>query len=191
MTLDRERLKSLLCERSLEVGDFVLSSGSRSRYYVDCRRTTMHAEGQARVGRVGLELLRASGLRPDSIGGLTMGADPVAYAIAHAGWLAGQPVNAFSVRKRTKEHGTGRRIEGCFETGHQVVVIEDAITTGGSALEACTAVKAEGGEVVGVLAIVDRESGGREAIEKAGYRVISMFRISELLEGTEAAGRAD
>jgi orotate phosphoribosyltransferase len=184
MTTDRERLKALLLERSLKVGDFVLSSGARSSYYVDCRRTTMHAEGQTLVGRMGLELLHRSGLQPESIGGLTMGADPVAYAIAHASWLAGEPVNAFSVRKKAKEHGAGRRIEGCFETGHRVVVVEDTITSGGSALEACAAVEVEGGEVLGVLAVVDRESGGREAIEARGYRVLTLFGISELVAAT-------
>lgn len=178
---DRERLLALLRERSLEIGDFVLSSGARSNYYIDGRRTTMHAEGQALIGRIGLALLREAGLRPDSIGGLTMGADPVAYAIAHASWLAGNPIHAFSVRKTAKSHGRGKRIEGCFEPGQRVVVIEDTITSGGSALDACAAVEGEGGEVLSVLTIVDRKSGGRAAIEDAGYRLITAFEIGELL----------
>jgi orotate phosphoribosyltransferase len=178
----RERLLELVKERSLEVGDFVLASGAKSRFYVDCRRTTMHAEGQVLVGQLMWELLRSSGLAPETIGGLTMGADPVAYAVAYTSCLAGEPVNAFSVRKKPKEHGTGKRIEGCFAAGQKVVVIEDVITSGGSALEACAAVEAEGGEVLGVLALLDRESGGREAIQDAGYRVLSLFRISELLD---------
>jgi len=179
---ERERLLELLRERSFRIGDFVLSSGARSKYYIDCRKTTMHAEGQVLVGRLGWQLIAESGLNPETVGGLTMGADPVSYAIAYTSWLAGNPVHAFSVRKAPKEHGTGRRIEGCFAAGQRVVVIEDAITSGGSALEACAAVEAEGGIVVGVLAIVDRESGGREAIETRGYRVISMFVASELVE---------
>jgi orotate phosphoribosyltransferase len=183
---DRDRLLRLLVERSLRLGDFVLASGARSSYYIDCRTTTTHAEGQFLVGRLGLALLEGEGLAPASVGGLTMGADPVAYALAHASWLAGRPVNAFSVRKEPKEHGTGRRIEGCFAAGDRVVVVEDVITSGGSALRACEAVAAEGGEVLGVLALVDREGGGREAIERAGHRVASLFRVSELLE---AAGR--
>jgi orotate phosphoribosyltransferase len=183
---DRDRLLRLLVERSLRLGDFVLASGARSSYYIDCRTTTTHAEGQFRVGRLGLEALEREGLAPAAVGGLTMGADPVAYAVAHASWLAGRPVNAFSVRKEAKEHGTGRRIEGCFAAGNRVVVVEDVITSGGSALRACEAVRAEGGEVLGVLALVDREGGGREAIEEAGHRVLSLFRVSELLE---AAGR--
>jgi orotate phosphoribosyltransferase len=177
----RDRLLQLLGERSLERGDFVLASGARTSYYVDCRRTTMHAEGQVLVGQLGWELLKASGLSPDVVGGLTMGADPVAYALAYTSWLAGEPVHAFSVRKEAKDHGKGRRIEGCFESGQRVVIIEDVVTSGGSALEACRAAEAEGGQVVGVLAILDRESGGREAIEGAGYRLLTLFRLTDLL----------
>ena len=177
---DRERLLRLLLERSFRVGDFVLSSGARSRYYVDARTTTTHAEGQALLGRLGLATLRDADLRPDAIGGLTMGADPVAYAVAHASWLAGDPVNAFTVRKEPKAHGTGKRVEGCFAAGDRVVVVEDVITTGGSALKAVQAIEAEGGTVIAVLAVVDREEGGREAIEQAGYSVHALFRVSEL-----------
>ena len=145
-----------------------------------------HAEGQALVGRLGLELLRTAGLAPDAVGGLTMGADPVSYAMAHASWLAGAPVHAFSVRKQPKDHGTGKRVEGCFASGSRVVVVEDVITSGKSALQACDAVEAEGGTVLGVIALVDREGGGREAIEARGYAVHTIFSVSELLE---AAGQ--
>ena len=179
---DRARLLALLLERSFRVGDFVLSSGARSRYYVDARTTTTHAEGQAVVGRLGLAALREAGLRPAAVGGLTLGADPVAYAIAHASWLAGDPVNAFTVRKEPKAHGTGKRVEGCFAAGDEVVVIEDTVTTGGSALKAIQAVEAEGGKVLAVLALVDREEGGREAIEAAGLEVRSLVRAAEILE---------
>ncbi|HEX2205381.1 MAG TPA: orotate phosphoribosyltransferase [Longimicrobium sp.] len=185
---DRGRLRALLLERSFRVGDFVLSSGGRSRFYVDCRTTTTHAEGQALIGRLGLALLRETGLAPDAVGGLTMGADPVAYAIAHASWLAGDPVNAFTVRKEPKAHGTGKRVEGCFAPGDRVVVVEDVVTTGGSALKAIEAVKAEGGTVLGFLALIDREEGGRQAIEAAGHPVHTLFRVAELLAAAE--GRA-
>ncbi|HEX8672909.1 MAG TPA: orotate phosphoribosyltransferase [Longimicrobium sp.] len=181
MSADRERLVALLLERSFRVGDFVLSSGARSRFYIDCRTTTTHAEGQAVVGRLGLAAVRDAGLRPDAIGGLTMGADPVAYAIAHASWIAGDPVNAFTVRKEPKAHGTGKRVEGCFAAGMRVVVVEDVITTGGSALKAIEAVEAEGGEVIAVLSLVDREEGGREAIEARGYPVHAIVGVGELL----------
>jgi orotate phosphoribosyltransferase len=182
VSADRERLVALLLERSFRVGDFVLASGARSRFYIDCRTTTTHAEGQAVVGRLGLALLREAGLRPDSIGGLTMGADPVAYAIAHASWIAGDPVNAFTVRKEPKAHGTGKRVEGCFHSGHRVVIVEDVVTTGGSALRAIEAVEAEGGIVIAVLSLVDREEGGREAITARGYPVHALVGVGELLE---------
>ncbi len=187
---ERDRLLQLLLERSFRMGDFVLASGARSRYYIDARTTTTHAEGQFLIGRLGLALLRGGGLRPDAIGGLTMGADPVAYAIAHASWLAGEaePVHAFTVRKEPKTHGTGRRIEGCFSPGDRVIVVEDVITSGGSALRACEALRTEGGLVLAVLAVVDREAGGREAIEAAGYPVFSLYRVSELLTVAEGAG---
>lgn len=177
----RERLLQLLLERSFRVGEFVLASGQKSRFYIDGRTTTTHAEGQYLIGRLGLEAIRAAALAPDSVGGLTMGADPVAYAIAHASWTAGPPVHAFSVRKEAKAHGTGRQIEGCFEAGQRVVVVEDVITSGQSALRACAAVEQAGGEVLAVLALVDREGGGREAIERAGYPVLALFRVGELL----------
>jgi orotate phosphoribosyltransferase len=190
---DRGRLLALLLERSLRVGDFVLSSGARSKYYVDARTTTTHAEGQAVVGRLGLAAIRDAGLRPAAVGGMTLGADPVAYAIAHASWIAGDPVNAFTVRKEPKAHGTGKRVEGCFAAGDPVVMIEDTVTTGGSTLKAIQAVEAEGGTVLAVLALVDREEGGREAIENAGYPVHTLVRVSELLaaageSGPDAAG---
>ena len=185
-----DRLLHLLVQRSLRLGNFVLASGARSSYYIDCRTTTTHGEGQFLIGKLGLELLDRAGLQPAAVGGLTMGADPVAYAIAHASWIAGRPVHGFSVRKEPKQHGTGKRIEGCFASGDRIVVVEDVITSGGSALRACGAVGAAGGEVLGVLALVDREEGGREAIEAEGYPVFSLFAVSELLTAAESAESA-
>ena len=177
---DRESLAALLRERSVSLGDFRLASGQQSHYYIDARKTTMSAPGQLLVGRLGLAALRAAGWAPAAVGGLTMGADPVAYAIARAS--ADQPplIHAFSVRKEPKAHGTARRIEGNFRPGDRVVVTEDVITTGGSALQAIQAVQAEGGEVIGVLALVDRLQGGRAAIEAAGISVVVLTTINEL-----------
>ena len=154
---DRESLRRLLLERSVRRGSFVLASGQRSSYYVDCRLTTMSAEGMALIGRMGLEALQQMGWRPIAIGGLTMGADPVAYAIAAASYGSSASVDAFSVRKEAKDHGTGRLIEGNFKSGDPVVVVEDVITSGASALKALAAVEQAGGTVLGVLAVVDRE----------------------------------
>lgn len=177
---DRDRLRELLLERSVRTGDFVLASGRRSDFYVDARRTTMSGEGQMRIGRLGLEAIDNAGWKPDAVGGLTLGADPVAYAIAHAAALAGRNLDAFTVRKQPKEHGTGRRIEGGFREGMDVVVVEDVVTTGESALRAVEAVRAEGGRVIGVLAVVDREEGGRERIETEGLSLVALFGATEL-----------
>ncbi|MEN8145753.1 MAG: orotate phosphoribosyltransferase [Gemmatimonadota bacterium] len=176
----RQRLCRLFAERSFREGDFVLASGKRSRFYVDCRTTTMHAEGQALVGAVGLDAILAADLSPDAVGGLTMGADPISYAIAGESWRRGQPINAFSVRKQAKEHGRGRRIEGCLEPDQSVVVIEDVITSGGSALEACAALREAGAEILAVLAAIDRQEGGRERIEAEGLTVHSLYTTEDL-----------
>jgi orotate phosphoribosyltransferase len=178
---DRARLKNLLSSRSVLQGDFILASGHRSSYYIDCRRTTMHAEGLALTGRLGLAAIRRRHWAPDVVGGLTLGADPVAYAVARASCEAPPLVHAFTVRKAAKTHGAGRRIEGCFESGAAVVVVEDVITTGGSALEAVRVVREEGGTVLGVLAVVDRDEGGRAALEAAGLAVEVLVAVNELL----------
>ena len=177
---EQESLAALLRERSVSLGDFRLSSGQRSSYYIDARKTTMSAEGQLLVGRLGLAAIRSAGWSPAAVGGLTMGADPVAYAIAHASSERPPLVQAFSVRKAAKEHGTARRIEGNFSKADQVVIVEDVITTGGSALEAIAAVEAEGGRVLGVLAVVDRLQGGRSAIEGRGFGVVVLTTIEEI-----------
>lgn len=179
-------LIALLATRSAKRGDFVLASGRRSTLYVDCRLTTMSPEGQLLIGRLGLAAVKATGWQVDAVGGLTLGADPIAYAIAHASALeaergAGEMVRAFTVRKEAKQHGTGRLIEGPFVAGDRIAVVEDVITTGGSALKAVEAIKAAGGIVVGVLALVDREEGGREAIEATGLPVHSLVSASALL----------
>lgn len=178
---DRDALQELLRARSLRRGDFVLSSGARSTYYIDARITTMSGRGQLLIGRVGLDALDAAGWEPAVIGGLTLGADPVAYAIAHAAAQEGRELDAFTVRKQAKSHGTGRRIEGGFRSDSEVVVTEDVVTTGESALQAIKVVEEAGGRVTGVLAVVDREEAGRERLERAGYALVSLFTTSALL----------
>ncbi len=176
----RARLGRLLRERSVRTGDFTLSSGARSNLYVDARLTTFHGEGQALIGIVGLAALDRRTWSPALIGGLTLGADPIACAIAHKAALEGRALNAFTVRKEVKEHGTGRRIEGADVAGLDCVIVEDVITTGGSALRAIDAVRFEGGNVIGVLALVDRQEGGRERIENADCPVDVLFTAAEL-----------
>jgi orotate phosphoribosyltransferase len=177
----RAALAALLRERSLTFGDFVLASGQQSSYYIDARKTTMSAEGQALIGPLGLEVIRAEGWNPDAVGGLTMGADPIAYAVARASVDRPPLVQAFSVRKEAKGHGTKRQIEGNFSPGASVVVIEDVITSGGSALRAIEAVRAEGGLILGLLALVDRGQGGRAAIEEVGISVVVIATTNDLI----------
>jgi orotate phosphoribosyltransferase len=179
----RDRLLALLRDRSLSRGDFVLSSGARSDYYIDGRLTTMSGEGQAVLGDVGLAMLDQAGWSPDAVGGLTLGADPVAYAIAHAATLKGRRLDAFTVRKLAKDHGAGRLVEGPVAPGQAVVVVEDVLSTGGSALRAVEAMEDFGAKVLGVLVLVDREMGGRDAVAGRGYPLLSACTASELLAG--------
>ncbi|HEY0996902.1 MAG TPA: orotate phosphoribosyltransferase [Gemmatimonadaceae bacterium] len=190
---DHARLLSLLAERSARRGQFTLASGRTSSLYIDARLTTMSPEGLALIGPLGLAALRDAGWTPDAVGGLTLGADPISYAIAYASALAaererGALVRAFTVRKEAKQHGTGKLVEGPFRAGDRVVVIEDVITTGGSALRAAEAIQWAGGVILGVLALVDREEGGREALEGAGFQVRSLARASEVVALLPAGG---
>lgn len=178
---DRERLRRLLRERSIQRGDFVLASGGRSTYYIDARVTTMSGAGQLLIGRLGLEALDAAGWAPSMVGGLTLGADPVSYSLAHAAALQGRSLDAFTVRKEPKGHGTGRRLEGVFSAEADIVIVEDVVTTGDSALRATQVVEEAGGRVMGVLTVVDREERGRDRIEGAGYPVVALFTASALL----------
>jgi orotate phosphoribosyltransferase len=177
---DRASLRRLLLERSVQSGEFVLASGRRSSYYIDCRLTTMSAEGMVLVGRMGWAAIVSAGWHPRGIGGLTLGADPVAYAIAAASFLDGRPVDAFTVRKEPKGHGTKRLIEGNFHSGDAVVVVEDVITSGDSAARAAAAIEEAGGSVLGILAVVDREQGGRQALESQGRQVVALATASDL-----------
>jgi orotate phosphoribosyltransferase len=174
-------LQNILLNRSVKTGSFVLASGKTSTYYVDARLTTMSPEGMIAIGSLGIESVRAKGWNPDAAGGLTLGADPVAFAICRETANSDHPLRAFTVRKEAKAHGTGNLIEGPFRSGDNVLVVEDVITTGKSALQAIDAIKNAGGKIVGVLAVVDREDGGREAIESRGYEVTALVRISDLL----------
>jgi len=176
-----DRLLSILAERSARCGQFTLASGRQSTLYIDARLTTMSPDGLALIGPLALAALHEVDWRVHAIGGLTLGADPISYAIAYASAETASPLRAFTVRKEAKAHGTGRLIEGPFREGDRVAVIEDVITTGGSALRAVDAVRAAGGSVVGVLALVDREEGGRDALVSAGLPVVALARASDIV----------
>jgi orotate phosphoribosyltransferase len=177
----RDDLLSLLATRSAKRGSFTLASGRQSSLYIDARITTMSPEGLALIGPLGLEAIRGAAWEADAVGGLTMGADPIACAISYASAGGTRPLRAFTVRKEAKAHGTGKLIEGPFHAGDRVVVIEDTITSGGSAQKAIDAVRAAGGTVLGVLALVDREEGGREKLLENGVGVVALARASEIV----------
>ena len=141
----------------------------------------MSPEGLTLIGALGLDALQATGWGVEAVGGLTLGADPIAYAIAYASAGSPTPIRAFTVRKEAKSHGMGRLIEGPFYPGDRVAVIEDVITTGGSALRAAKAITEAGGKIAGVLALIDRDEGGREALEKEGLVVVALTRASEIV----------
>lgn len=178
---NRSLLVTMLAQRSTKRGDFLLSSGQRSNLYVDARLTTMSPDGLQLIGQLGLAAVQEHFYAATAIGGLTLGADPVSYAIALTSAATGNPLRAFTVRKEAKAHGAGRQIEGPVNPGDQVVVIEDVITTGGSALRAIQVLNANGLHALGVLAVVDREEGGRDAIEALGIPVVALATASELL----------
>ena len=177
---DRERLRALLVERSVRTGDFTLRSGARSPYYIDARRVTMTAEGQFLVGKLGWQLLWDQAPGISHIGGLTMGADPVAYAIAHHSWHEQRPVDAFSVRKQAKGHGMGQQIEGGLPESARCIVVDDSITTGESVCEAVAAVRAHGATVHAVLTVVDREEGAVDLLAPECLPILSLFTGAEL-----------
>jgi orotate phosphoribosyltransferase len=174
-------LRQLLADQSARRGKFTLSSGRESSLYIDARLTTMSPQGLVLIGELGLQALEDTDWGVQSVGGLTLGADPVAYAISYASALAGRPIRAFTVRKEAKAHGTQRLIEGPFNDGDRVCVVEDVITTGASALRATAAVRAQGGHVCGVLGVVDRDEGGRTAIEQEDIPVVTLTHVSDIV----------
>ena len=177
----RRQLLELLREKSFRYSPdkpFKLVSGRESPYYIDCRPTTHNAQGLVLIGEVCFDLIKD--LPVEAIGGLTMGADPIAHAVALTSYLKGKPVNAFSVRQKPKEHGTGGLLVGDVEPGDRAVMVEDVITTGGSVLKAVAAAREFGLKVVKVLILVDRQEGGRQAVAREVPEVEAVFTIDEL-----------
>jgi orotate phosphoribosyltransferase len=182
----KEQLRALLQEKSVCHGNFTLASGAKSDFYVDARVTTLDPRGACLIGELGWQLVKETasklGRRVNAIGGLTLGADPVALSIGMAAQLEdpSTPLQVFTVRKSAKEHGRLKRIEGNFSPGDSVVVVDDVITTGGSTIQAIDAIEEAGGHIAFVVVLVDREEGGREAIERRGHMVVPIFTRSDL-----------
>jgi orotate phosphoribosyltransferase len=185
----RTALLQLLSRISFKLGEFKLSSGGTSDYYIDCRITTLHAEGGRLTGLAVLQLLHQHKLKPAAVGGLTMGADPIVSNVAtasayHAQQHHGAPlIHGFLVRKAEKSHGTGRRIEGFFEKEAPVVIVDDVCTTGASTITAIEAARESGMRVIGVVCLVEREeAGGRPAVEEAanGAPFLSLFTANDV-----------
>ena len=175
----RLRLRDLLVERAIRYGHFVLASGQTSSYYVDKTQITLMGEGLYCLGRIILDQIE--GMEVQAVGGMTIGAAPIDGAVSALGIAHGQHIDAIIVRKQRKERGTQQRVEGPLPQGARVVVLEDVITTGGSAIDAIKAVEEErDAEVVQVLSMVDRLQGGREAIVEAGYDFTALFTVEDL-----------
>jgi len=177
----RQELLRLLAAKSFRLGEFKLSSGGTSDYYIDCRITTLSAEGARLTGQVFLEEIRARTWKPDAIGGLTMGADPIVVAVS----VASGEIDGFLVRKAEKQHGTGQRIEGFREKSARVVIVDDVCTTGASTIQAIEAAREFGFDVIGVMCLVEREEAkGRPGVEKAASpaRFVSIFTARDIRE---------
>ena len=177
---DKLELAQLVSELAIVHGKVTLSSGIEADYYVDLRRATLHHEAAVLVGKVMLDLLSDAGLSPDAVGGLTMGADPVATAMLHQASARGMGLDAFVVRKEAKKHGMARQVEGPDISGKNVVILEDTSTTGGSPLAAAKAAEEAGAKVLAIATVVDRDTGARAAIESAGYAYYSALSLSDL-----------
>lgn len=178
---EKPRLVELIKNLAVVHGRVTLSSGLEADYYVDLRRATLHHEAAPLIGKVMLKLLADNGLGDvDAVGGLTMGADPVATALMHQAAAQGIALDAFVVRKQAKAHGMGRQVEGPSVEGKRVVVLEDTSTTGGSPLTAAEALKNAGAIVVAVATVVDRNTGAKEAIEAAGYPYLTAVTLEDL-----------
>jgi len=185
MTELKRKLARLLLRLSYKEGDFTLTSGKKSDYYFDCKQTALNAEGGYLIGRLFVEMLK--GYDVDGVGGMTLGADPLITGVTVVSFLEGRPLPGFIIRKKSKGHGTDQYLEGLanFREGDKVVLLEDVCTTGGTLITAARRVRDAGLEIRGVLAVLDREEGGREKLRQAGLELDSIFTRQELL----AAGK--
>ena len=180
-TSDKAKLVQLIKDLAVVHGKVTLSSGLEADYYVDLRRATLHHEAAPLIGKMMIGMLEEAGINNfEAVGGLTMGADPVATAMLHQASVMGKKVDAFVVRKEAKTHGMGRQVEGPEVSGKSLIVIEDTSTTGGSPLTAAATLEKAGGKILAVATVVDRNTGARQAIEAKGYRYLSLISLEEL-----------
>lgn len=179
----KKRLIEIVLERAFQYSEepvFKLVSGRTSNYYFNCKKVTLHPEGMHLIGNIIYGMIQKSDIK--GIGGLTLGADPIAHAVAYTSYLKNEPVEAFVVRKNPKTHGTMQWIEGNMQTGDRVVIVEDVITTGKSTIEAIQRSREAGLEVVEAIALIDRQEGGRENIEELGVHVETVITREEVME---------
>lgn len=174
---DRNALQQLIRDKALKFGEFTLASGKKASYYLDCRQITLDSQGAKLVGAGMLDLL--AGEMPDLVGGMAIGADPITAAILTLAGVQNEPLRGVMVRKEPKQHGTGKTVEGPFQSGESIVIVEDVVTTGGSSLLAIERCEAVGLKVKRVLAIIDRLEGGREAFAAKGYELTTLFTIRD------------
>ena len=174
---DKPALVELVRKLALQLGDFTLASGKKSKYYLDCRKITLDSAGANLIADGMLELM--GGDLPDSVGGMAIGADPITGAIITVAGRSGQPLKGFIVRKEAKQHGMGRDVEGPVVPGETAIVVEDVVTTGGSSLAAIEKAEAAGLKVRGVMAIIDRLEGGRETLAAKGYALQTLLTIRD------------
>ncbi|WP_285906224.1 orotate phosphoribosyltransferase [Pseudodesulfovibrio pelocollis] len=177
----KTRLARLLLDLSYKEGDFTLTSGKKSDYYFDCKQTALHPEGSYLIGRLFVEMLKDFEVK--GVGGMTLGADPLVSSVTVVSHIEGRPMPGFIIRKQAKGHGTGQYLEGLanFAQGDRIVLLEDVCTTGGTLLTAAERVRDAGLEIAGVLAVLDREEGGRERLEEAGLKLDAIFTRKALL----------
>lgn len=179
----KKRLIELIIEKAFKYNEepiFKLASGNISKYYFDCKAVTLHPEGMHLIGNIIFELIKDLNIK--GIGGLTLGADPIAYAVAYTSYLKGKPIEAFTVRKAPKGYGTMQLIEGNVKKGDRIVIVDDVITTGKSTIEAINKAKEEGLEIVKVIALIDRQEGGKEAVESLEYKLDSIITRDEIMQ---------
>lgn len=178
-TYDSANLLRLVREFAYQRGDFVLASGARADFYLDCRRLTLHPQGLVQVTAGLYELLQRDGL-PDAVGGMAIGADPITAGLVHRAGLVGADLLGFIVRKEVKAHGTGKQVEGPVLPGYRVVIVEDVVTSGGSSVKAIQAAQEFGLSVEKVIAIIDRQAGGREQFESMGIAFESLLTLEQV-----------